>query len=170
LFEGVVNRCFVVWAGLFEHIVKYAGASRSRSRALSSWVDCEGFVPVVVAPLRARLTARLLALLASLMLLLGLLRLAALRGRVVRALALLAIEDSPHHLLAGGKAGGNVELLVGVDRRATPKLTHEVRAGCALEEAVHDVGLGDARELRAALGEASYEVPERLAGLLGACA
>jgi hypothetical protein len=28
---------------------------------------------------------------------------------------------------------------------------------------VHDLGLGDARELRATLGEASYEVPERLA-------
>jgi hypothetical protein len=35
---------------------------------------------------------------------------------------------------------------------------------------VHDFGLGHARELRAALGEAPYEVPERLSGLLGACA
>jgi uncharacterized membrane protein len=35
---------------------------------------------------------------------------------------------------------------------------------------VHDLRLGHARELRAALGEAPYEVPERLAGLLGACA
>jgi hypothetical protein len=35
---------------------------------------------------------------------------------------------------------------------------------------VHDLGLGHARELSTALGEASYEVPERLAGLLGACA
>jgi hypothetical protein len=34
---------------------------------------------------------------------------------------------------------------------------------------VHDFGLSDARELRAVLGKASYEVPERLAGLLGAC-
>jgi hypothetical protein len=33
---------------------------------------------------------------------------------------------------------------------------------------VHDLGLCDAREPRAALGEAPYEVPERLAGLLGA--
>jgi hypothetical protein len=32
---------------------------------------------------------------------------------------------------------------------------------------VHDLGLGDARELRTALGEASYDVPERLVGLLG---
>jgi hypothetical protein len=35
---------------------------------------------------------------------------------------------------------------------------------------MYDLGLGHARELRAALGEAPYEVPERLAGLLGACA
>jgi hypothetical protein len=35
---------------------------------------------------------------------------------------------------------------------------------------MHDFGLGHARELRAALGEAPYEVSERLAGLLGACA
>jgi hypothetical protein len=33
---------------------------------------------------------------------------------------------------------------------------------------VHNLGLRHARELRAALGEAPYEVPERLAGLLGA--
>jgi hypothetical protein len=33
---------------------------------------------------------------------------------------------------------------------------------------VHDLGLGHAPELRAALGEALYEVPERLAGFLGA--
>jgi hypothetical protein len=33
---------------------------------------------------------------------------------------------------------------------------------------VYDLGLGHAQELRAAPGEASYEVPERLTGLLGA--
>jgi hypothetical protein len=33
---------------------------------------------------------------------------------------------------------------------------------------VHNLGLRHAWELRAALGEASHEVPERLAGLLGA--
>jgi hypothetical protein len=33
---------------------------------------------------------------------------------------------------------------------------------------VHDIGLGHARELCAALGEVSYKVLERLAGLLGA--
>jgi hypothetical protein len=38
----------------------------------------------------------------------------------------------------------------------------------ALEEGVHNLGLRHAWELRAALGEAPYEVPERLAGPLGA--
>jgi hypothetical protein len=46
-------------------------------------------------PLLARLAARLLSLLASLVLLAELLGLAALRGRIVHALALLAVEDRP---------------------------------------------------------------------------
>jgi hypothetical protein len=50
-----------------------------------------------------------------------------------------------------------------------PELAHEV-PGRALDEGMYDLGMGYARELRAALGEASYEVPERLAGLLGSCA
>jgi hypothetical protein len=33
---------------------------------------------------------------------------------------------------------------------------------------MHDLKLSHARELGTALGKASYEVPERLAGLLGA--
>jgi hypothetical protein len=95
------------------------------------------------------------------MLLLGLLGLAALRGRVIHALAFLPVEDRPHHLLARGKADGDVEQLVRVDRRA---------ARGALEEGVHDLRLGHAQKLRAALGEASYEFPKRLVGLLRACA
>jgi hypothetical protein len=77
LLEGVVDRCLVVREGLLQHVVEYAGASRSRSRTPSSWVNCEGLVPVVVVSLRAQLAARLLALLAPLMLLLGLFGLAA---------------------------------------------------------------------------------------------
>jgi hypothetical protein len=96
--------------------------------------------------------------------LLGLLGLAALRGRVVHALAFLGVEDGPHRLLAGSKAGGDVEQLVGVDRRAALEFAHEVPAGSALEEGVHNLGLGNARELHTTLGEAPYEVPERLAG------
>jgi hypothetical protein len=49
-------------------------------------------------PLLARLAARLLSLLAPLALLMGLLGLAALRGCVVHALALFAVEDRPHCL------------------------------------------------------------------------
>jgi hypothetical protein len=49
-----------------------------------------------------------------------------------------------------------------------PELAHEVPAGRSLEEGMHDLGLGHTRELTTTLGEASYEVPERLAGLLGA--
>jgi hypothetical protein len=48
----VVNRRLVVRVGLLEHVVKYVGASRSRSRALSSPVNCEGPIPVVVTSLR----------------------------------------------------------------------------------------------------------------------
>jgi hypothetical protein len=164
----VVDRRLVVRAGLLEHVVEHAGASRGRSRTPSSWVNSEGLVPVIAALLRARLAVWLLALFAPLVLLRGLLGLAALRGRVVRALALLPVEDGAHCLLTGGKAGGDVEQLVGVDWRATPEVAHEVPAGRALEEGVHDLGLGHARELRAALGEAPYEVSERLAGILGA--
>jgi hypothetical protein len=109
LLEGVVDRRLVVWVGLLQHVVEYAGASRSRSRALSSRVNCEGLVPVHVASLRARLAARLIAFLAPLEFLMGLLGLAALRGRVIHALALLAVEDGPHHLIAESKAGGDVE-------------------------------------------------------------
>jgi hypothetical protein len=111
---------------------------------------------------------RLLALVAPLVFLLGVFGLAALRGRVVHALALLAIEDGPRHLLAGSKAGSDIEQLVGVDRRAAPELAHEVPTGRAFDESDHDLGLGYAQVLGTALGEAPYEVPKRLTGLLGA--
>jgi hypothetical protein len=70
--------------------------------------------------------------------LLGFLGLAALRGHVVHALALLTVEDGSHRLLAGSKAGGDVEQLVGVDRRALPELAHELPVGRALEEGVQN--------------------------------
>jgi hypothetical protein len=166
----VVDRRLVVRAGLLEHVVEYARASRGRSRAPSSWVNCEGLVPVIVVSLRAPLVARLFALLAPLMLLLGLLGLAALRGRVVHALSLLAVEDGPHRLLVGGEAGGDVEQLAGVDGRAAPELAYEVLVGRALEEGVHDLGLGHARELRTALEEVRMKSRSNSRGLLGACA
>jgi hypothetical protein len=110
-------------------------------------------------PLLARLAARLLSLLAPLVLLSELLGLAALRGLIVCALALLAVEDRPHRLFARGKAGGDVEQLVRVNRRAAPELAHKIPARGAFEEGVHDFGLCHAWELRTTLGEAPYEVP-----------
>jgi hypothetical protein len=78
-----------------------------RSRALSGRVNYEGLIPVVVVvPLCACLAVGLLAFLALLVLLLGLLGFAALRGRVVHALALLAVEDGPHHLFSISETGG----------------------------------------------------------------
>jgi hypothetical protein len=160
LLEGVVDWCLVVGTWLFQHVVEYSRTSRGRSRAPSSRVNNKGLAVVGVASLLARLAARLLPLLAPLVLLVELLRLSALRGRVARALALLAVEDRSHRLFARGKAGGDVEQLVRVDQRAAPQLAHEVPARGALEEGVHEFGLCHARELRTALGEASYEVPE----------
>jgi hypothetical protein len=168
LLEGVVDRHLVIRTWLLQHVVENPWASRGRSRAPSSRVNSKSLVAIVVTPLLARLTAWLLSLLAPLVLLVGLLGLAALRGRIVHALSFLAVEDRPHRFFARGKAGGDVEQLVRISRRAAPELAHEVPARGALEEGMHDFGLRHAWELRAALGKAPYEVPERLAGLLGA--
>jgi hypothetical protein len=64
-----------------------------------SRVNSKSLGIIVVAPLIAHLAARLLSLLAPLVLAVGLPGLAALRGRIVRALALLAVKDRPHGLL-----------------------------------------------------------------------
>jgi hypothetical protein len=133
-----------------------------------SRVNSKGLAVVAVASLLVRLTARLLPLLTPLVLLVELLGLSALRGHVVRALAFLAVEDRSHRLFARGKAGGDVEQFVRVDRRAAPEVAHKVPARGAFEEGVHDLRLCHARELGTALGEAPYEVPEQFAGLLGA--
>jgi hypothetical protein len=100
LLEGVVDRRLVVGTWLLQHVVENPRASRGRSRAPLSWVNNKSFVAVIVASLLARLAARLLSSLAPLVLLVGILGLAALRGRVVHALALLAVEDRPHCLFA----------------------------------------------------------------------
>jgi hypothetical protein len=80
LLKGVVDRGLVVRTRLLQHVIKHAGTSRGRSRALAGRVDREGLVLVLAAPLHACVTAGLLAFLAPLMLMLGLLGLAALRG------------------------------------------------------------------------------------------
>jgi hypothetical protein len=100
LLEGVVDRCLVVGTWLLQHVVEKPRTSRGRSRAPSSRVNSKGLDVVAVASLLARLAVRLLPLLALLVLLVELLGLAALRGRVVRALALLAVEDRPCRLFA----------------------------------------------------------------------
>jgi hypothetical protein len=97
LLEGVVDRCLVVGTWLLQHVVE--NPRTSRGRAPSSRVNSKGLGVVVVASLLARLAARLLPLL-SLGLPVELLGLAALRRRVVRALALLAVEDRPLCLFA----------------------------------------------------------------------
>jgi hypothetical protein len=112
LLEGVVDWRLVVGTWLLQHVVENPRTSRDRSRAPSSRVNSKGLAIVGVASLLARLAARLLPLLASLLLPVGLLGLAALCGRVVRALALLAVEDRSHGLFARGKAGSDVEQLV----------------------------------------------------------
>jgi hypothetical protein len=100
LLEGVVDQCLVVGTWLLQHVIENSRTSRGRSRAPSSRVNSKGLGVVAVASLLTCLAARLLPLLAPLVLLMELLRLAALRGRVVRALALLAVEDRPHRLFA----------------------------------------------------------------------
>jgi hypothetical protein len=84
----------------FQHVVEHPRTSRGRSRASSSRVNSKGFGVIAVAPLLACLAARLLPFLAPLVLPVGLPGLAALCGRVVRALALLAVEDRSHGLLS----------------------------------------------------------------------
>jgi hypothetical protein len=87
LLEVVVDRGLVVWAWLLQHVVKHARASRGRSGALAGRVDREGLILIIVAPLCTCVAAGLPAFLVPLVLLLGLLGLAALRGRVVHTLA-----------------------------------------------------------------------------------
>jgi hypothetical protein len=96
----VVDRRLVIRTWLLQHVVENPRASRGRSRAPSSWVNSKGFIAIVVAPLLAHLVARLLSLLAPLVLLVGLLGIAALRGCVVHAFALIAVEDRPHCFFA----------------------------------------------------------------------
>jgi hypothetical protein len=100
LLKGVVHWGLMIWTWLFQHVVKHPRASRGRSRASSSRVNSKGLGIIAVAPLLVRLAARLLPFLASLVLPVGLPGLAALPGRVVRALALLAVEDRPHSLFS----------------------------------------------------------------------
>ena len=83
---------------------------------------------------------------------------AALRGRIVLALARFVVEDCTNRLLAGGVVGGSVEQFIGVNGSASRKLMHQVPARRTLEESVDDLDMGDAGELGALLGEAPHVV------------
>ena len=83
---------------------------------------------------------------------------AALCGRIFLALVRLVVENGTNGLLAGGVVGGSIEQLVGVGGTASYKLVHQVPASRTLEEGVDDLDVGDAGELGALLGEASYVV------------
>jgi hypothetical protein len=100
LLKGVVHWGFVIRTWLLQHVVEHPRASRGRSRAPSSRVNSEGLGITPVAPLLARLAARLFSFLAPLVVAMGLLGLAALRGHVLRALALLAVENRSHGLFS----------------------------------------------------------------------
>jgi hypothetical protein len=100
LLKGVVYWDLVIRTWLLQHVVKHPLASRGRSRAPSSRFNSEGLGITAVTPLLARIAARLLSFLAPLVVAVGLPGLAALRGGVLRALALLAVEDRSHGLLS----------------------------------------------------------------------
>ena len=131
--------------------------------------DDEGFVGVLPLPL---ITLVLLALLLSfpapLLLLLGVLGLAALRGRFPLALALLAVEDGTDRLFAGGKVGGDIKQLIRTRGRAPSQLAHQILACRGQMKGTNDVEVGDAGELDALLGEATNEITQGLVGLLTA--
>jgi hypothetical protein len=170
-----MSHCSRVWLtgdlwyrhGFFSMSSNTPGPRWGSSRALAGRVDSEGLVVVLIAPLLTHVAARLLALLAPL--LCGFFGLVSLHRRIVHVLDLLPVENSPHRLLFRSEAGGDAEQPIGVDRWPPPKLAHKFSAGHSLEEGVHDLRLSDAREVGTVLGEAPYEISERLTRPLGAC-
>jgi hypothetical protein len=79
----MVHWGLVVRTWLFQHVIEHPRTSRGRSRAPSIRVNSKSLGITAVAPLLARLAARLLPLLAPLVLVVGFPGLAALRGRIV---------------------------------------------------------------------------------------
>ena len=78
----------------------------------------------------------------------------------------LAIEDGTNYFLARGKVCGDIEQAIRAGGRASSKFLHQVPACRALKEGTDDVGVGDAGELDAQLGEASNVVTQGFVGLL----
>src|SRR6185503_11341820 len=170
LLEGMIDRALVVRTRLLKHVVELATtASRGASRSLAVWGSRKGLLGVLCLsrPALARWD-RLLSLLPSLQFLGGGIGLdaAALRGRIVFALARFVVEDGTNRFLAGGVVGGSVEQFIGVNGSASRKLMHQVSARRTLEESINDLDVGDDGELGALLGEASHVVTQGLAGLL----
>ena len=168
LLEGMVDRALVVRARLLKHVVELATtASRGASRSFAVWGGCEGLLGVLCLPRPALVRwDRLLSLPPPLLFLGGGVGLdvAALRGRIVLALARLVVEDGTNRFFAGGEVGGSVEQLVGVNGSASRELMHQIPARRTLEESVNDLDVGDAGELGALLGEAPHVVTQGLPG------
>jgi hypothetical protein len=123
-----------------QHVVEDPRTSRGRSRAPSSRVNNKGLGVVAVASLLARLAARLLPLLAPLVLLVELLGLAALRGRIVRTLALLAVENRPTASSPGAKlvamSNSSLESTSGLRPNSRTRSRHVVpsRKACTITD------------------------------------
>ena len=70
-------------------------------------------------------------------------------------LAFEAVENCPDRLLARGKAGGDVEKLLGGSQALMSQLVNQGLAGGPRQESCYDVGVGDVGQLVVLLGEAS---------------
>ena len=79
---------------------------------------------------------------------------------------LVALEDGPDRLLAGGVAGGDLQELMRGARLLAPQFVDQGLAVRPAEERTDDVGIDDARQRVALLGEAPDVVAQALAGLL----
>ena len=79
---------------------------------------------------------------------------------------LVALEDGPDRLIAGGVIGGDLQELVRGAWLLAPQFVDQGLAVRPAEERVDDVGVDDAWERVALLGEAPDVVAQGLAGLL----
>ena len=79
---------------------------------------------------------------------------------------LVALKDGPDRLLAGGMIGGDLQELVRGARLLAPQFVDQGLAVRPAEERTNDVGIDDALQRAALLGEASDVVAQRLAAFL----
>ena len=128
--------------------------------------DGEGLVGVLLLPLTGLVLLALLSFPSPLLLLHDVLGLAALHRRFPLALALLIVEDGTDRLLAGGEVGSNIKQLVCTRGWAPSQLTHQILACRAQMKGTDNVGVGDAGELSAQLGEVANVITQGLVRLL----